>query len=416
VRVLLCPQSDPGYLYPALAAGIELRRRGHPVHVLARWSAASTVAAAGLPLIPADRYGPPDAFDVKRWMLEGAAQYRAILRAVRDVPVDVLVTSVLCHGALLAAETLDLPVAVLGLTTHLGAYRYDGGEPRSPVARAWRVGSMAGHYARARERAGLPERRITESDDPLAGTVTLLRGDPELEYQGAVLPGRVRHVGPCLWEPTPDPDELAAVTAHLDRVGKPVVYVHLARIFDGPDPWPRLNATFTAGPFQAVVEQGRTTGPRPDRRADVLVVRKPWMGPLIDRAGLVATSATSAPVLGALVRGRPLAVSPTGSEQRLLAEACVRAGVAVRVPDAPEPDPAATMLAAWQHSEMRDRAGVLGARLAAADGARRAADAVEEIVACRPVTGPLETEDQEARPTSYDISAARAASSARSRA
>ncbi len=35
MNVLLCPLNDPGYLYPALAVGRELRRRAHTVHVLA---------------------------------------------------------------------------------------------------------------------------------------------------------------------------------------------------------------------------------------------------------------------------------------------------------------------------------------------------------------------------------------------
>ena len=314
-------------------------------------------------------------------MRSGAAQYQAIRRAVRDEPVDVLVTSVLCHGALLAAETLGLPVVVLGLTAHLGAYASDTGEPASPVARAWRVRSMTGYYDSAREKAGLPSWRGAVPDDPLAGTVTLLRGAPELEYPGAVLPDRVRHVGPCVWEPAADPDELAEVTSHLAEVGKPVVYVHLARVFEGPDPWPRLNAAFTGGPFQAVVEQGRTVGARPDPRADLLVVRKPWMGPLLDRAGLVLTTATSSPVLGALLRGTPLGVSPAGSEQLLLSEALVRAGVAARVPDAPGPDPAGTLLRLWQDVELRGRAQAFGVRLAAADGAALAAETVEDVVA-----------------------------------
>lgn len=56
------------------------------------------------------------------------------------------------------------------------------------------------------------------------------------------------------------------------------------------------------------------------------------MGPLIDLADMVLTSGTSAPVLAALVRGRPLAASPNGSEQPLLTGACMRAGVGVHLP------------------------------------------------------------------------------------
>ncbi|MGW2548204.1 hypothetical protein ACWC5I_46955, partial [Kitasatospora sp. NPDC001574] len=46
MNILLCPLSDGGYLYPALAAGRELRRRGHRVGVLGRAGAAAVVAEA----------------------------------------------------------------------------------------------------------------------------------------------------------------------------------------------------------------------------------------------------------------------------------------------------------------------------------------------------------------------------------
>jgi UDP:flavonoid glycosyltransferase YjiC (YdhE family) len=232
-------------------------------------------------------------------------------------------------------------------------------------------------YAAVREQAGLALRGARE--DPLLGDAFLLRGDPALEYPGAVLPDRVHHVGPLAWEPAADRAEVEAIEAHLRRSGKPVVYVHLGRFFGGTDQWPALNAAFADGPFQGVVEQGRSTDPRPDPGADILLVRKRWMGPLIDRAGLVLTSGTSAPVLAALLRGRPLGVSPNGSEQPLLAGACVRAGVAVRIPGVPTPEPSALLASAWRDHGLRMRAGAFGRRLAAVHSAARAADVIERV-------------------------------------
>ena len=71
-----------------------------------------------------------------RWHREIPAQYEAIRRAARDVHADVLVTSILCHGALLAAEALDLPVVVVGFAAHIWAYQDANGEPPSPL-HAW---------------------------------------------------------------------------------------------------------------------------------------------------------------------------------------------------------------------------------------------------------------------------------------
>jgi UDP:flavonoid glycosyltransferase YjiC (YdhE family) len=379
MNVLLCPLSDPGYLYPAIPVGTELERRGHRVTLLVRRSSAQVAAEARIPALVAEDYGGRRALNVNRWLIEGPGQYHTILRAARDARPDVLVTSILCHGALFAAETLDLPVVVLGLLAHLGRYRARAeNEPIEPSVREWRSRELSRHYERSRERVGLPAHGRAR-DDPMLGTATLLRGDPVLEYPGAVLPANVHHVGPCAWEPAADPAEVAAVTDHLDRVGKPVVYVHLGRVFGAAPPWPRLNAAFTGGPFQAIVEMGRSKDPEPAPEADLLVVRKPWMRPLIDRAGLVLSSGTSAPVLGALLRGRPHGVTPAGSEQPVLSGACVRAGVAGYVPNDPGPDPSAVLRSLWRDADMAERARSLGRTLSNADGAGRAAGIIESV-------------------------------------
>ncbi|MFJ8434823.1 glycosyltransferase [Kitasatospora sp. NPDC094019] len=397
MNILLCPLSDGGYLYPALAVGRELRCRGHRVSVLGRAAAAPFAAEAGLPFAAAEEFGGERAFSAARWGVMGLAQYRATVRAARQARADLLVTSVLCNGALLAAEALDVPVVVIGLSIHLWTYRSGGeGEPQYGRTRENRTLETLALYDAAREEAGLaarPSRWSRESvaaanaaatadpdASPLLGDALLLRGDPELEYPGAELPRRAHHVGPLPWEPAADLGELAAVDAALARTGKPVVYVHLGRFFGGGSPWPRLNATFTGGRYQAVVEQGRTAGPNPAPDADILLVRKPWLGPLVDRAGLVLTAGTSAPVLGALLRGRPLGVTPNGSEQPVLAGALLRAGAAVHLPRTGEPDQAGRVDAAWRDDRLRSHAHRLGRRLAAAaaDGPRRAADLVEQ--------------------------------------
>ncbi|GAA4211345.1 glycosyltransferase [Microbispora amethystogenes] len=379
MNVLLCPFSDAGYLYPALAVGRQLRRRGHAVFPLVRPGAAGVAGEAGFAALDAQEYGGVRAFSVAWWGETGAVQYRAVTRAAREVRADALVTSILCHGAILAAEALDLPVVVLGFAAHLWTYGRGGEGERhgGAVTRELRLLELLRLYGLTRERAGLPPRRDLRRDLPLIGSGLLLRGDPALEHPGAELPEGVRHVGPCAWEPAADPAALHRLTGQVRRVGKPVVYVHLGRVFGGESMWPRLNATFTGGPFQAVVERGRSGEPRPAPGADVVVVREPWMGPLIELSDVVLTNGTSSPVLAALMRERPLAVAPIGSEQPLLSEACVRAGVAVGFPPGPGPagDGVAALGTAYAGG-LGERVRELGARLNASGGAAAAADAV----------------------------------------
>lgn len=385
MKILLCPLSDGGYLYPAIAAGHALQRRGHQVTVLGRSSISPVVAEAGMAFVPAQEYGEQRAFSATRWGETGVAQYQATLRSAREIGADLLVTSVLCNGALLAAEVLDIPVVVVGLTVHLWDYRAGGeDEPHLGRTRRSRTLEFLRLLAETREAAGLANRTRRWADDPLLGDALLLRGDPALEYPGASLPDRAHHVGPLAWEPAPDPAEVEAVREQLARSAKPVVYVHLGRFFGGKSLWPRINELFTGGRFQAVVEQGRSTDPRPAPDADVLLVRNPWMGPFVDLAGLVLASGTSAPVLAAVVRGRPLMLSPNGSEQPLLTGACVRAGVAARLSNSPAVRPGESLAQVWHDGELRSRVRALGDRLAAIDGPARAADIVERVVQASP--------------------------------
>ena len=277
MNILLCPISDPGYLYPTVRVGIDLRQRGHTVSLLGNERAAAAARTAAIDLIPASDVGDPGAFRVAYWSHNSLQQFQAVLQAAKSLRADLLVTSVLCHGALLAAEVLDLPVVVMGFAAHLCRYQAGAeGEPAVPAERAWREESLLAYYAQAREQAGLAPRRGALTQQALIGSGLLLRGHPELEHPGGVLPPRVHRVGPCLWEPPADPAEVADINSALDRVGKPVVYVHLGRTFGGDSLWPRLNSAFTDGPFQAVVELGRSGEPQPSDAADVLIVRKPW--------------------------------------------------------------------------------------------------------------------------------------------
>jgi UDP:flavonoid glycosyltransferase YjiC (YdhE family) len=363
VNVLLCPLSSPGYLYPAIAVGRRLHADGHAVSVLCEQSFVELVASAGLTAISAEALGGRHAFEPGRWFQLPAKQFRATLRACRAVSPDVLLTSVLCHGPLLAAEGLDLPIVVLGFAAHLWTYAA-GGEPPEITSRAWRERELLRQYRTARELAGLPTRPAHPS--ALAGSGLFLRGDPVLEFPGALLPDGVRHAGPCAWEPPADPGELAAIDERLTRIGKPAIYVHLGRTFGGACLWPRLNELFTNGPYQAIVELGRSGPPNASPSADITAVRKPWMTPLIDRSNLVLTNATSSPVLAALRLGKPLIVAPNGSEQPLLADACLRAGVALRLPN-----PCAhhdILTAATTGPHIRERLSHLSSRLTTAAG------------------------------------------------
>lgn len=393
MKVLLCPLSSGGFLYPATAAALELHRRGHDVTLFATGAAGRAAAAAGIAVLPPATEREPHAFDVSRWFRDGDSQYRVVREAARALRPDVVVTSVLCPGALLAAEVLDLPVVVLGLTCHLwpyadtaetGAATAEGSAAHEAVnsdaeERRWRLAETLKHHAALRTRLGLRSLPSAEAQRQLLGRAFLLRGHPALELPGAALPQGVRHVGPLWWEPSPDDEDPAAddgLAERLDRVGKPLVYVHLGRTFGGESLWRWIDAAFTGTGHQAVVELARTATRAPAPGADVVTVRRPGMGDLLERAEAVVSNGTSAPVLGALLHARPLLLRPNGGEQRLLGAACLRAGVAAELPAPPAPGDAVAR--AVGDTRLRAAARTLGAALAQAKSATAAAQEIEE--------------------------------------
>ncbi len=424
MRALVCPLSSAGFQHPATAAALELHRRGHDVSLFAAGGAARAAEAAGIAVLPSATAREPHAFEVSRWFRDGDSQYRVVLAAARALRPDVIVTSVLCPGALLAAETLDLPAVVIGLACHLWPYApeaatgaaggtiggtadgtgcgpadgtADGTADGGPDAedRRWRLTETVKHHQGLRAKLGLPRLAAAEAERHLLGRAFLLRGHPGLERPGAKLPAGVRHVGPLWWEPPYGPEDRFtedALTSRIDRVGKPLVYVHLGRTFGGESLWPWIDRAFTGTGRQAVVELARTDDREPAPGSDVMTVRQPRMSELLRRAEAVVANGTSAPVLGALLHARPLLVRPNGGEQRLLAAACLRAGVAARLPgsqpagggdrlgtSAPVPDLGEDPLGhVMADPGLRARATALGTELAQAKSAVLAAQEIED--------------------------------------
>jgi len=376
--------SQAGYLYPALAIGRELAAGGDEVTLLGPPSTACHAAAAGLTYIAAEKHNGTYGFSVGRWYLDSAAQVSNIARTARELHSDVVVASALSLGAMLAGELLDLPVIVIGFATHILNYRTSGREGPDQVAlRRWRSESVLNFYRTAREQQGLVPRRDALPEAPLYGAGLLLRGSAALQCPDAELPAQVHQVGPCFWEPSTPAEELSQVTEMLRRNGKRVVYVHLGRTFadgtiGGASLWPVLNRLFTGSDFQAVVETGRSGLPRASPKADITVVHKPWMRRLVALSELVMTGGTTSPVSAALWAARPLLMAPAGSEQPVLTDACVRAGVAhefVRVSDgrAAELIPAAI-------DALSKRAVTVSAELRAMPGPRRATRLIRSAV------------------------------------
>lgn len=227
--VLLGAFGDPGHVFPCMALGGALRRRGHEVaiHTAEKWR--GHAEREGFRFFAAPEYGPEltNGVPLKPYQAVAAATGQAS-EVVEEVGPDLVVADILTLAPALAGELAGLPVATL--IPHVYPDPLDGWPPYSLGARLPRtpLGRMVWRRTRprldagldlgmrqcneTREQVGLPPRMwVHNGQSPelvLVGTL------PQLEYPRE-WPAHVHVVGPLQWEPQADEIELPAGDAPL---------------------------------------------------------------------------------------------------------------------------------------------------------------------------------------------------------
>jgi len=146
VRVLVAAFGDPGHVFPAIALGRALARRGHAVTIETWEERRGAVEGAGLDFTAAEEYRTfpppePDTDDGRH----AADAARALLPLIERLDPAVVVSDILTVAPTLAAEAAGVPLATL--IPHLYPVVESGQpffavglrSPRTPVGRAvWR--------------------------------------------------------------------------------------------------------------------------------------------------------------------------------------------------------------------------------------------------------------------------------------
>jgi UDP:flavonoid glycosyltransferase YjiC (YdhE family) len=337
MKILLCGFSTPGFLHPLLYAGVAARRRGHDVLVVSGPQADPAIAAAGLTRAswpPGERLS----FDIRTWPRQEAVtlQFLYTAQAIRAWQPDVVLTSVLALGPLLAAEQADLPVAVLGLACHLWAASEATSRDDDPGTVWWRYEGAGLIYEAARVACGLPARTWSPETFPMMGDRLLLRSVPRLEPQRDLLPPSVGFVGPCLWEP-PDPDPAAVQWLTASQQRRPTLYAQLGRTFGAGRLWHDLTVSLAGVGAAAVVNLNRYDGAAAPWPEFLRRTHADGNARLLARCDGAIGSSTTTATLSALVAAKPLFAMPGGAEQPLVASAVARLGALRRA------DPAADL-------------------------------------------------------------------------
>ncbi len=424
--VLAYTSPAAGHLFPLVPGLLELRRRGHEVHVRTAAELLPAVRAAGLDAAAVDPR--IEAIEVSDHRARSGADrlkkgFEDILRrgrldgpdleaAVAATGADVLLVDTLAYGAGVAAECSGLPWAIslpsllplrgrgippygLGLALRadlLGRVRDELG---------WRlVERLYGRVLLPR----LNELRAAAGLAPLNGVMELfdapdrvlaLTGDP-LEYRRDDLPPHVRLVGAQPWDPAAvardgrdgagDPSAAAPPT-WLDEPGDPWVLVTCSTEYQGDE---RLAATAIEAlrdePLRVLVTLADAAGGEAaaalPRAPNVRIERFVPHGPVLERAAAVVCHGGMGIVQKTVAAGVPLVAVPFGRDQPEVARRVAECGAGVRLPHRKLTPPA---LRTAVHTAMarRERAAETARRLRASGGPARFADEVEQLAATR---------------------------------
>ena len=436
MRFLITCWPFEGHVFPQMAVAQALRARGHEVAFYSGEPVRALVEAAGVPFFPfADlderAYQRVQAREAesgmrrqslrvehqafRNWLVETIpAQVSDLRRILRRWRADVLVSDLTMWGPLLVLWQADgIPVA--GSSTFLGPMI------PGPQAPPWGfgLGPARGLSGRLRDRMldgvvsvaarGLRRRvdeiRADHGLGPLGMSVNAFTGRlplylvpslREIDYHRDDLPPSVHYVGPCPWFPPTTQTE----SGWLRSVPQDVPWVHVT---EGTSHYqdPFLLRAASSGLAGAPVRMIGTTGASrdPDRlglgtpAANIHLTR--WLShdALLPRCSVVVTTGGPATILAALGAGVPLVVVPTTWDKPDNARRIVERGLGVSLrPGRCTPNRLRTaVLEVLEVPSYQENARAVARALAAAPGAARSAELLEQLGATSPsptVTSP----------------------------
>jgi UDP:flavonoid glycosyltransferase YjiC (YdhE family) len=397
-----------GHLFPLVPGLLELRRRGHDVHVRTDPALVAGLRRAGLaaepvdPRIAAIRPGGRDGRNglgagYQALLERGALDRPDLERALAETGAEALLVDTLAFGAGVAAERSGAPWAMTlpSLLPLPGAgippYGLGLAPARGPLgALRDRVGW--GLVLRAYGRAllpGLNDLRVAAGLDPLVSPlavfavpdrVLVLTGAP-LEYPRADLPPNVSFLGAASWDP---PDPVPGGPAYLEEEGDPWVLVTCSTDYQGDE---RLAAAAIEALREEPVRVLVTIGDGADAARlpsapNARVERFVAHGPVLRRAAAVVCHGGMGIVQKALGASVPIVAVPFGRDQPEVGRRLRECGAGRVVP---RRRLRARRLRGAVREAIADRAATAaaGAELAAGDPPAAFADRCEDLVGAR---------------------------------
>jgi MGT family glycosyltransferase len=414
--ILIYTSPARGHLFPVVGVALELRARGHTVHVRTLAPEVERIRSLGL---SADPIAPEiEARELDDWRASNplqaidlamrtfgdraVAEVDDLLGAVRETRAEALLIDTNSWGAQAVAEASGVPWAVF--QPYFTLLPEPGVPPFGPgLARS------TGRIGRARDRAlgtllsaklnrvALPginaprsrlglERLTDIAQLPLRPPLVLYFTAEPFEYPRKQWPETFRLVGPATWAPP------SATPEWLDQVDRPIALVTCST--ERQSDRALIDSALASLPDQGLFVVATSAAHAPDERTDAAnphyrVERFLAHDPILDRAEVVVCHGGMGITQRALSHGVPVVVVPFGRDQLEVARRVEHAGAGVRL--MPKRLKASTLASAVQAARtMRGGAQQIAEAFAHAGGEQAAADAFESLAQPSKATRPAE--------------------------
>ena len=356
-RFLAYTAPATGHLNPLVPGLLELRRRGHEVHVRTLASMVETLRALGLeasavaPEVAGvevtDYQATTDTDRLTRGQVDLVERGRHdgpdLERAIAEVRPDALLVDAITYGALTRAEASGIPTALVSPSVvpvpGRGIPPYGLGLPpmRGPIgavrdAVLWKVVERAFGKAMLpglnmlRAEAGLAPFRSPLDQYAAVDAVIVLAGEP-IEYPRRDLPEHVHLVGAQPWDTAGDPPD------YLLEPGDPWVLVTCSTDYQGDEDLARVAVEALAEePVRVLMTlaDAYDTVAVPER-ANVRVERFVSHSAVLPHVDTVVCHGGMGIVGKAMAAGVPMVVVPFGRDQPEIARRVVVSGAGVSV-------------------------------------------------------------------------------------
>ena len=413
MRILLATFGSLGDIHPVIALGLALQARGHRAAIVTSEYHRARVLATGLCFHPAAPDLRPDdasliraTMDERRgpeavvgYMLRALPQtYADFERAAQaDGGADLLITSDLSYAGPILAEKTGLRWAsqVLSPLSFLSAYDESVLPPIPSLRRLHVLGprvygailravkraarKLARPVAEFRRTLGLPPKHDPFFDDKHSPDLVLamfsrLLGEPRPDWPPqTVLTGFAFYDGD---EQAVAPD----VAAFLDAGSPPIVFtLGSAAVFDAGEFFLESARAAALVQRRAVLLVGPSAGPLPPRNRDVGIFPYAPFSKLFPEAEIIVHQGGSGTTGQAMRAGRRMLIVPYAHDQPDNALRISRLGISatIRRRDYRAGRAARALQGLLDDATALSRAAQAGAVVAAEDGARVAADAIE---------------------------------------